>query len=466
MSDTSPRHGPIAWVKRHPIATTLFTLFVSGACTLIGLDFAAERGLTREIAAIRARGEPTNVNDLRALRSPISAEENLAIALAQAARPLVGVLPRGKPKQRLLLHGLDREGPTGQRITPEQLETAEAFLSQNADAIQSIHDACRLETGRCPFAWASPLIDIEFDEPSEIRLAASILSLESLVAAERGDADGAARSLLECFHCAHAFDGNTYLPMIVWLTRSGMIVIAQKRAERVINLCGLSSDALIKAQTESRRWSHLVGLPELVMLDRVEVLDWFNELIRGPNGISEPGYRLMRMFRGDDELYCIRLQNELIDILRRQETDFIPAIDDRRSSLAIPVSMTYTRLSFPARLDTVEGCIERATQSRAFVAAIACERFRQKHDRWPETLNAIVPEFLDDVPIDLFDGNRIRYATIPEGIKTWSIGKDRVDDGGDVMRLNRPASPNSSKPRDVGWVILNPDRRVMAAPND
>ncbi|MCA9255223.1 MAG: hypothetical protein KDA33_06270 [Phycisphaerales bacterium] len=466
MSDTSPRHGPIAWVKRHPIATTLFTLFVCGASALFGLDCAAERRLAREIAAIRARGEPADVNDLRALRSPINDDENLAIALAQAARPLVGVFPQGKPKQRLLLHGFDREGPTGQRVTPEQLETAEAFLSQNADAIQAIHDACRLESGWCPFAWASPLIDMIIAEPSEIRHAARILSLEALVAAEQGDADGATRSVLECFHCAHAFDGNTYLPSIASLTRSGMVVIAQNRAERLINFCGLSSDALTQVQAESQHWSHLFGLPESIMLDRLQMIDCFSEKIRGPNGIPAPIYRLSRLVRGDEELYCIQRENQIIDILRRPEVEIIPAIDKNGDSLTIPNSMVYANLTCPTTLSIVDVHIERASQSRAFVAAIACERFRLKHQRWPETLSELVPEFFDDIPIDLFDGKPIRYRIIPGGVMTWSIGKDRVDDGGDLMRLTPQASSSSTKTVDVGWVILNPDRRVMAARND
>lgn len=60
--------------------------------------------------------------------------------------------------------------------------------------------------------------------------------------------------------------------------------------------------------------------------------------------------------------------------------------------------------------------------------AVACERYRLKNGELPESLNVLVPEFLDAVPLDAFDGNPLRYNR-EMGI-AYSVGENLIDDGG------------------------------------
>lgn len=63
-------------------------------------------------------------------------------------------------------------------------------------------------------------------------------------------------------------------------------------------------------------------------------------------------------------------------------------------------------------------------------AVIAMERFRLANGRWPGSLDELVPEYLDTVPLDRFDGAPLRYR-LAEGFPIlYSIGVDRSDDGG------------------------------------
>ena len=48
-----------------------------------------------------------------------------------------------------------------------------------------------------------------------------------------------------------------------------------------------------------------------------------------------------------------------------------------------------------------------------------------------ERLEDLVPRYLDAVPIDPFDGKALRLKSAPgEGWTIYSIGEDRIDDGG------------------------------------
>jgi hypothetical protein len=63
--------------------------------------------------------------------------------------------------------------------------------------------------------------------------------------------------------------------------------------------------------------------------------------------------------------------------------------------------------------------------------AMAVERYRLKYGGLPETLDGLVPEFLEEVYLDPFDGKPLRYVLRPEGGYTiYCIGEDGVDNGG------------------------------------
>jgi len=90
--------------------------------------------------------------------------------------------------------------------------------------------------------------------------------------------------------------------------------------------------------------------------------------------------------------------------------------------------------------------VDEATRDAAD-AALAIEQFRRKHDRLPETLDELVPEFLDAVPIDPFDGKPLRYVVREDAYVIYSIGRDRADDGGEIL----------DEVDEDGWEVENPD---------
>jgi hypothetical protein len=62
--------------------------------------------------------------------------------------------------------------------------------------------------------------------------------------------------------------------------------------------------------------------------------------------------------------------------------------------------------------------------------AVALERFRRQHGEWPQTLNELVPSFLNEVPKDRFDGQPLKYRVGDGGPVLYSVGADRVDNNG------------------------------------
>jgi hypothetical protein len=67
----------------------------------------------------------------------------------------------------------------------------------------------------------------------------------------------------------------------------------------------------------------------------------------------------------------------------------------------------------------------------ATLTTIALEQYRRAYADWPETLDQLVPDFLDAIPPDRADGKPLRYRRTDGGGATlYSLGPDRDDDGG------------------------------------
>lgn len=72
------------------------------------------------------------------------------------------------------------------------------------------------------------------------------------------------------------------------------------------------------------------------------------------------------------------------------------------------------------------------------VAAIALRRYQLLHGRLASNLDALIPEFVQSVPVDYMDGQSLRYRLeVDGGFRLYSVGLDGQDDGGDQC----PATP-------------------------
>lgn len=66
----------------------------------------------------------------------------------------------------------------------------------------------------------------------------------------------------------------------------------------------------------------------------------------------------------------------------------------------------------------------------ALLAGIALELHHRRHGQWPESLDALVPMILPEIPVDPFTGTPMTYRLIDGQPVVYSVGNDRDDDGG------------------------------------
>jgi len=89
----------------------------------------------------------------------------------------------------------------------------------------------------------------------------------------------------------------------------------------------------------------------------------------------------------------------------------------------------------------------RATRLRAAIVV-----YQRRNGKLPETLDALCPGILSEVPLDPFSGKPMRYAKTEEGWKIWSDGEDMKYDGGDATIHQK-----------LGNFLMGPDYVVLSA---
>jgi len=87
---------------------------------------------------------------------------------------------------------------------------------------------------------------------------------------------------------------------------------------------------------------------------------------------------------------------------------------------------------------------------------LALVAYRAERGRLPSALNELVPEYLDAIPLDDFDGQPLRYNN-REGV-VYSVGRDLKDEGGAFLEGEEAAEGDT-------WSLFDPGYRVPAPKN-
>lgn len=158
----------------------------------------------------------------------------------------------------------------------------------------------------------------------------------------------------------------------------------------------------------------------------------------------------------DDEHDCLVLMQAAIDNARQPATNRARAAEEKRltdvaRNLRLPSAQVgeepfSSHDSFSMRHFMADAAFNASrTMLRAFVAetekqmaltAIGLRRYKLRHGQFPESLSALVPEFLPALPIDCMDGQPMRYRLLADGdFLLYSVGTDGKDNGAEDAPL-------------------------------
>ncbi len=100
-----------------------------------------------------------------------------------------------------------------------------------------------------------------------------------------------------------------------------------------------------------------------------------------------------------------------------------------------PESMKKTRELFSNAAACVYLTGEIIAYVRCTTLAVALERYRRSNRQLPDSLGNLSPNYIDSVPPDPFTGKKLLYNHDAESYIVYSVGVNRQDDDGAVIRL-------------------------------
>ena len=96
----------------------------------------------------------------------------------------------------------------------------------------------------------------------------------------------------------------------------------------------------------------------------------------------------------------------------------------------IPKLYIITHVFLPQQDSALNTSIKLDALRRATIAGLATKRYRLDCGKFPDSLDACVPDYLEAVPTDPFDGKPLKYTYLEHEAVIYSIGSDGVDNSG------------------------------------
>lgn len=310
-----------------------------------------------------------------------------------------------------------------------RLEARAAYVEANAAALAKLREAL-------PQEFREPLVfgfDVAFAHLAGLRALARILQMEAQVRGAEWEWEAAFDSCLDSLEMGHDMrHGGVLINDLVGIAIGA---IARNTAWDIVHR--LEDDT---GRAALRRLERLCDEP----VEFWQVLEWEYLFTRGTLAqMLADGTALEALAGAGLELDAgaqEQLEQYLNDHAPRQvfaEIDaYLTAAVDRARApwgeeVDEPAAPPLLEPLIPATASAHIRHLTDQASDRGLLLTLALQLWEQEHGAWPETLEALLPDYLAALPTDPFTaGEPFRYALADDGYTLYSVGPDGDDDGG------------------------------------
>ncbi len=452
---------PKRWIRGVVIfVAAVMTLGVVG---LLLFSVTTTGGWERYQEEVRARGEPLTFEEIEASLPAIPDEKNSALILDELAPALEAIAQEAKEKGVYILS--DNKLDLFRGVDPERIDASRKFCAEHAETLKRLVAVIDRPEGRWrinPTAAVDPTMQLDLPGSQVSRSASKLVALDGALKAIDGQTEGVAESIQLQWRIA---DANKYTPStIAALIRTAADALALDTIERGLRVGQFDLDDLqVFEQTLARRAEEdrfrLALLGERAFL--TGILDWvvsrkFDPGKADPSEVAvRSGFTPQFIYRRNQHSIGLMI-DPLLEASANPERlwECAAQADERVQELG---SLDFLAKTFYPSLSRACELNARIILSMQMMrAAIAAERFRIEKGRLPESWDDLVPGYLLAAPIDMYDGRLVRLKATDEGIVIYSVGENRVDDGGSVA-----APKERGRVLDIGYRLVRPELRTL-----
>jgi hypothetical protein len=418
-----------AW-SRSKLALALGGLVLLDSITFTNLDVA----MRVQMASVRAEA---GAMELGLLPPHIPDRENAALIYEEAFEaltPLAKLPPVWKEKTSAWME-LDTS-----KFDPKDKDLRE-YLSSQARGLALLRKAAAM-----PGCWFernyAQTIEMLLPELEQFRHAAQLLALDALTRAGDGEGQAAAEDVAAIFGIA----GHINDPILIsCLTSIAVNRIGTKALEDTLALTTPRPEDLARLPLEGsvsyrkylqracRMEEAAIGLSSFAILAGEKPKDWRKGFEQAFDGapvwvFNSATWRVF--FLPDDLAAYRRTMRELQEMAARPYSEAQQDWQTFDQSLRTNRRGLLTALLIPHLGKCLAAAAEGDSARQLARLALATTAYRSKSRAYPEKLDDLVPEYLERIPLDPFDGQPLRMKRGERGLVLYSVGRDQKDDGG------------------------------------
>ncbi len=420
---------------RHIILAVFLVLVLAAVLHMVLLGTRADR----RIEALRAAGHPTTLSEL-ALRNklPMGMENAAPVyerALAAYVRPANDAnMPYFGSAQEPYDRRAAWSEPVGKAIAES--------LAANEKCFALLHEAAGIQDCRYDYDYRTG-----YPRFKELRGCVLLLKLAIIQHAHNGDANAVIGCVKDGLSLGDSLQKEPFT--LPYLVRLGCVGAILGGLERALTATTFTDSQLKDLEDALAVTAGRIDLAQTLISERCMLI----ESIRDPslNGTTGPVAWIIKLpgiqSRGIiDILDHMEATIEAAGLPGPQQAARFREIEDRLHELSMPHLVTQLIAPAVARI----GELDLRGQARMDLArtALAIERCRLATGKVPERLDDLVPKYLEQVPIDPFDGRPIRYRRTEPGYVLYSVKEDGEDNGGKEQH-----EVDKGKPYDQCFIV-------------
>lgn len=342
----------------------------------------------------------------------------------------------------------------------EVASESQYFLSINEATLEELRQLIREPYCNFPIDWDNYFKMEDIGRLAEMRNLARIFALRALILGDAGDVDAAIDAIEDVFLLGAVEQSQpTYISYLVGVAISG---IGTAYVETLLESVTLNDEQLLHL-SDVVRWAKARHNPIHSLLGDYILAEHWIDKIRDTalaDFMGDPLSLMMdnayvlagleahdaRAYRQSLDSYLELFQMPLSEALGREKTlntpsyySFFPMGEMRESGM---IGRSGVGFIF-ARYQVLYNAI---------LTSLQVERYRQEEGVLPKTLKELLPEYFDELPADPYSEGPLRFRVVSESYVVYSVGSNRIDDGGYDFEADESLPPSE----EIAFVVRRP----------
>jgi hypothetical protein len=332
-----------------------------------------------------------------------------------------------------------RDLPPGEPLPDQQAAILRAHVAKVGKLLPEVRRLVDLPPGRFTVGWTPDMISTLMPHSFHGREVADLLLQDAYFQTHRHDRNGALVSCRAIVPVARLFDDEP--TMISQLVRRACLDMAVQAVQHILAAGAADEASLASLQKALEDADTKDGFRMGMRGERAAMHELFTNLengsvslgtmmavlgARSPSGITvldKAGELAMKSSVPTSHVWILRHLNEVIEASQLPAAECsarLKALDEDAPS----APLLAKHLSGAAWGRFHEGFERNHVRMRCAMIAIAAERYRIQHGRWPADLDALAPQFLAELPTDPYTDKAFKLRRVGSDFVVFTGGPD------------------------------------------